>query len=480
MFIGVTETWLHDGVCDAEVSHSFPGYSVLRCDRAGGRQGGGVALYLREDLTGDTLASHAQVHPQRGGSVCELLIVHIHQLDTVVCLVYRPPDTRLEEFAGLLQVIDNTLSQLASPTPTIILMGDFNLPKTCISWKWSDGGILVPLVAGHRDEETAGGKQDRLQAQQLIDLSSKFCLLQEVDKPTHIVELLDLVFTNNCDLVCSTEVEDWPAFTDHRLVICHSNYNFRKNESVQEEQYLCDTGRRYSALDFHKAPWAEVKSELELINWDKMKELALTSPASALSEFHHQVLSVLEKLVPVKRKKGKGKPKIHRMRRLLWKRLAKVRRKLKTAHTIHQVTECLQSMWKLESELASDYSSSNNMEEDQAVLRIKSNPKAFFSFAKSRQKVRAKVGPFLDPALGTPSPSPDFAADALRKQYDSVFAVPRPAWSVSNFKEHFRETEEECLNNINFSPEDIEKACSELKSTSAPGPDGVPAILLTT
>jgi hypothetical protein len=138
-------------------------------------------------------------------------------------------------------------------------------------------------------------------------------------------------------------------------------------------------------------------------------------------------------------------------------------------------------MWKLEAELSADYSASNNMEEDQAVLRIKANPKAFFSFAKSRQKVRAKVGPFLDPALGTPNPSPDFAAEELRKQYDSVFATPRPAWSVLNFKEHFKEKEgEESLNNINFSPEDIEKACSELKSTSAPGPDGVPAILLKT
>ena len=37
LFIGVTETWLHEGVCDAEVSHNFPGYSVLRCDRAWGR-----------------------------------------------------------------------------------------------------------------------------------------------------------------------------------------------------------------------------------------------------------------------------------------------------------------------------------------------------------------------------------------------------------------------------------------------------------
>ena len=72
---------------------------------------------------------------------------------------------------------------------------------------------------------------------------------------------------------------------------------------------------------------------------------------------YNQVLCVLEKLVPLKRKKGKGK--------LLWKRLAKAR-------TIHQVSECLQNMWKLESELASGYSSINDMEEDTAVLKIKS------------------------------------------------------------------------------------------------------------
>ena len=44
LFVGVTETWLHSGVLDAEVAHGFPGYSLHRSDRAGGRQGGGVAL----------------------------------------------------------------------------------------------------------------------------------------------------------------------------------------------------------------------------------------------------------------------------------------------------------------------------------------------------------------------------------------------------------------------------------------------------
>ena len=183
LFMGVTDTWLSEDIMDAEVSHNFPGYSLLRADRAGGRQGGGVALYLRDDLTGDTLASYAQVHPHRGGSVCELLIVQIHQLDTVVCIVYRPPDTRLEEFSGLLQCLDSTLSTLPSPAPTVILMGDLNFPKSCISWRRSEEGLLVPLVAGHRDEETVGGKQDRLQTKQLIDLATKFVYCRKWSMP---------------------------------------------------------------------------------------------------------------------------------------------------------------------------------------------------------------------------------------------------------------------------------------------------------
>ena len=35
LFVGVTETWLHSGVLDAEVSHGFPGYSLYRTDRTG-------------------------------------------------------------------------------------------------------------------------------------------------------------------------------------------------------------------------------------------------------------------------------------------------------------------------------------------------------------------------------------------------------------------------------------------------------------
>ena len=172
---------------------------------------------------------------------------------------------------------------------------------------------------------------------------------------------------------------------------------------------------------------------------------------------------------------------MHRMRRLLWRRLAKVDNKLKKATTINKKSKLLADKWELEKQLSSDYTSSNNSEEDQAVLRMKQNPKAFYSFARSRQTTRSKVGPFLDPSTNMPNSSPDYCCRALQRQYDSVFAQPRPAWLVKDLSDHFKEVPgdgDDSLTDVQFSRADIEQACLQLSATSAAGPDGVPASLL--
>ena len=78
--------------------------------------------------------------------------------------------------------------------------------------------------------ETAGGKQDRLQAQQLIDMASKHSLLQEVLEPTYSVEILDLIFTNNCELVSSVSTETWSTITDHRLIVVNTSFSSNSDD----------------------------------------------------------------------------------------------------------------------------------------------------------------------------------------------------------------------------------------------------------
>ena len=78
IMVGVTESWLNDQHADAEVN--IPGFSILRSDRKN-REGGGVVLFLRDDITGDVLC-------QFDNGTCEMIIVMVHQLDTVVTVCY--------------------------------------------------------------------------------------------------------------------------------------------------------------------------------------------------------------------------------------------------------------------------------------------------------------------------------------------------------------------------------------------------------
>ena len=121
---------------------------------------------------------NAEVLSSFDNGVCESIILHIRHLNHVIVLVYRPPDTRLSELSEMLLAIDNTLADLPSPVPTISLMGELNFPGTVVTWEEPEEGLLVPLVAGHREGETGGGKQERLQAQKVMDLALKYGMIQ--------------------------------------------------------------------------------------------------------------------------------------------------------------------------------------------------------------------------------------------------------------------------------------------------------------
>ena len=379
--------------------------------------------------------------------------------------------------------MDEILSALPSPAPIISVMGDFNFTKETVSWIRTEEGLLSPIVANHREGETAGGKQDRLQARHLIDMASKHSLLQQVDQVTHAVEILDLMFTNDSDLVSSVQTEDWPTFSDHRLITLDVTYRSSNDPSYSVEQSLCSSGNRYRKLNFLQAPWEQIKVELGNVDWEEVEKLADVDTAKALIVFHEKILGVLEMLIPMKKKpRKKSKLKINKMRRNLWRRLAKVKKNTLKASSIQKLTDLIQRRRALEEQLKADYAAENAQEEDQAVFNLKSNPKSFFSFARSRQKTKSSIGPFLDQDSGKLNPDPSFGAEVLRKQYDSVFSQPRPEWIVTDVDKHFSVNNEtgNILDDFEFSPEDIELACGELKESASAGPDGVPASLLRT
>ena len=140
---------------------------------------------------------------------------------------------------------------------------------------------------------------------------------------------------------------------------------------------MLECGRRLKLLDFNKAVWAEIQAELGEIDWSEMEEAGKTSPTEALTIFLEELLPILERHVPA-RKKRRKKKQMDRRRKLIWRRLSKMKSRLKVATSIQKLTKLLQNKHELEQQLHKDYSASNILEENQAMANMKSNPKALF------------------------------------------------------------------------------------------------------
>ena len=470
--VAVTETWLKPEIKDSEMLVNFPGYTLYRCDRVN-RIGGGVCVFLRDDLSAECIGT-------LDNGVCELLVLKVHSLNTVLAVLYRPPDTRLGEFSPVLIELDKLLTEMPSPAPTLVMMGDLNFPTNVMQWLRVEG-CLVPSVNNHRGIEVEDGLQVRLQSQKLCDLMLTHHMAQQVDQPTYNVEILDLFFTSDHQLVAHITTEPFPMFTDHRVVAVKVNYLLGKKPK-REEMSLLDSGRRLRQLDFSKAPWPDIRMKLKKLDWSPLSRLAMVSPTLAHSWFLYQVIPVLEGLVPMRREGGGGRNRIHRKRKLLWRKLGKIKGRMKTATSVQKLAELLQDRQDLEMELKDLYKNLTEESEAKVISEMKDNPKVFFSYAKARQKTHVKVGPFLDPDTGELNLDPDHTAECLSDQYSTVFTQPRPEWSIPCMKEFFKVDNSRptgpILTDMEFSESDIEYACSELSLSSAPGPDGVPAALL--
>ena len=474
MIVAVTETWLKPDIKDAELLVNFPGYSLYRSDRLI-RKCGGVCAFIRDDISAECIGTY-------DNGVCELLVLKVHSLNVVLVLLYRPPDTKIAEFTPALSELDKILGELSGPTSTLFFMGDLNFPSSVMSWHTIDGQ-LIPSVHGHRGDARDDGGQARLQAQKFSDLALKYHTVQLVSQPTHGTEILDLVYTSDQNTVSHIEMDSFPTFTDHKVLAITVTFHNRRNME-REEMFLLDSSRRIRKLDFRKAPWPEIKSKLRTVDWSPMARLARLSPIIAHSWFLVKLLPVLEELVPTRVEScgTGGRSRLHRKSKKLWRKLAKIKSKLQNSTSIQKIVKLLQDRQDVEFELKNMYSSITKVSEDKVIAGMKENINVFFSYAKARQKVKAKVGPFIDPTTGELNLDPDYTAKCLSEQYSSVFTSPRQEWDIPDMSAFFRIDNTSptgpIFTDLDFTEDDIEFACSELCSTSAAGPDGIPASLL--
>ena len=131
-----------------------------------------------------------------------------------------------------------------------------------------------------------------------------------------------------------------------------------------------------------------------------------------------------------------------------------------------------ESLESIEIKLKESYTSRRLEKEKAAISKMKSDPKAFFSYAKKFSRTQSDVGPFLDDSWNLVT-DPGVSVDMLKQQYESVYSSPVQSMKIEDPIDFFNiNNAEEQLNNVVFNRNDIIEALEKLSTSLAPGPDG--------
>ena len=344
-------------------------------------------------------------------------------------------------------------------TPDIIIGGDFNLPHT--SWPecspkegstWKEAEMITTI-------------------QELCD---EFMLTQIVTEPTHYQgNILDLIFTNNESLIHScTTTPTLMSISHHHLVKAYTQYKAPMNTDGEAAH------PRLSPLDnynFHSkdVDWDSLNETLSSVDWHNLLEPLTVD--NTLVEIHQQILSAVENNVPLRTLRRKKKSRAKREKYNLTRRRRRINKQLQRITSPSRKKSLHKELIQIEVKLYKLQESSSAYKEKKAIEAIKNNVKYFYSYAKKKRKIKSSIGPLINKTTKKMTTDSQEMAELLADQYDSVFSVPATPTSTNTNEEQL---EGPTLSNVTTTPEDFKTTIKELKSTSATGPDGIPAILL--
>jgi len=472
-FLCLTESHLDAQVLDAEIQ--IPGMTIYRSDRQT-REKGGVISYVREDLA---VASDFKF----SNGFCDILGLQIPELDLALVTVYRPPGCPGWKFKESLEELTQWLRGLeaAGAAPTLLVSGDFNL-GFLNSW---DVNSIEALKASTSSRQADGGRvsEDKKQALMLIDFSEEFFLQQFIDEGTRRKNILDLIFSNNDQLIIKCSQITNTKLSDHNTICAELSYGLKPLKEKKKVNFASTKVPEYDTRGADDEQWLRLNNLLNTIDWeDVFKEKSTTEMSEILfSEIEDKVDKIMNKKENQDEKEcnqneNAGNNKIPRNVRTLFRKKKTASEKMKTVRSVTKCVALRKRIDNAEEELKQLYKKRKSKLEKEALTKIKRNPKAFYAYANRFSKTYSGIGPFLQE---NGDKMEDSEAEVLRKQYEKVFSTPKQDAEINNAKDFFKGTDsDETINNVIFNYEDIRNAIDELSSNASAGPDGIPAILL--
>ena len=426
-----------------------------------------MAFYVSERVAAEKTFEYAS-------NVIECLGVNLESCNTIVYTVYRTPDSAAHrstsgEFKSFLKKLDEHIKNLPTPTPNIVIQGDFNLPHAI--WESDE---TAPNCPG----------DEKKMIRDLQDVAMNHFLVQLIEGATHQGgNLLDLVFTN-----CSDRIHSWEATPCDNEVSDHSHItvylpadNTLAKEEIEDPQEPTEADP-WRELNFFsdKVDWEALNTNIS--NHDWAADSVNLDAETRLSKLKQRLLTICQAAIP-RRKPRQAGSKIPPDRRRLMRLRARARKRLARCTNPQSKAACMSKLTDIQRQLRESAQKQTEKEEATAVSSIKKNSKYFFTYAKRFLTTRTNIGPLRTPEK-TLTNSPKRMADLLAKQYQEAFSVPRMTGDLGNRifgndqQPPADENQPPGLRDIDFSVLNLRDCMKELRINSAAGPDGVPAILL--
>jgi ribonucleases P/MRP protein subunit RPP40 len=423
--LGITESWMHDGVNDAEVS--MMGYRLFRKDReknseAGKGRGGGVLLYIRDDLTAVDVSSEKD---KKNESLWVKINEEGGEDDSVVIGVcYRSPASSKEESNSIMNSITEQVAKARC-----IVMGDFNYAD--IDWKLWQAGSL---------------------GRDFMDRAHDLFLTQHVEEGTRGGNVLDLVFSTEPDMVEDVKVLSPVANSDHNTVL----WEVTLRTEVEE--------RKQVAYDYGRGEYRKVIEEMRGVDWEK--EFEGKDVKKMWTFFLKRLLGCREKYVPKRKDKKRVRP------RWMRKGIAKLikKRKRKWEKYIEWPTVSARMDYnKVRNKVTSEIRRTKKNFEQKLAEEIRDNPKLFYSYVRSKSKTKVKVGPLKNSDGSIVGDS-----RGMSKVLNDYFATVFTDENMDNMPEpsgREREGKKSSIEWIEMTEKKVEMAIGELKANKAAGVD---------
>jgi exonuclease III len=147
--IVITESWLTDNVLNEQIA--LPGFgSPFRQDRQDGRRGGGVCVYVKENVSCIPVPNSATV--SNSPEKCERVLLKFTETNIILLALYVPPNLSKCDQEAIIMSISDTFERILaeSDSAKLLVAGDLNdLPTADLELQFSLKQIVKNPTRGN-------------------------------------------------------------------------------------------------------------------------------------------------------------------------------------------------------------------------------------------------------------------------------------------------------------------------------------------